>query len=248
MYGRGFEIYSTALGAETPCYTIPPTAYVPASTITHSGVTLITDHVFTRKYDLSSSPLSSKGLDSGAKAGVAVAVLAVAALLVAVWALRRRRKRERIVEEKSRSTYNSRGREDPVLESSQPHELASSDDPQSPKSAGSDWYRTRGLTPELYEENRGHIVPTGLIAPQELPGSTFIHENHPAFQTAHRSNRVSQIASLPSARSAPPSPPDSPPRSLLVSPQSPPSEPRTPPKTTMANSPVVSPLAPVRHT
>ena len=170
------------LGEETPCYTIPSTALVPATTTTMSGVAVITGHLFTRKYDL--APPRS-GLSTGATTGIAVgvALAAIAALCAfALFFLRRRRaKKRQLKAEAAAATTMSeeKGVASPVsgaqeLPSPQSH-------PNSPRSIVPVWSASQGYVFPFQGASRLPSPKPPSAAPQELPGSTFIHEHHPAF-------------------------------------------------------------------
>lgn len=209
---------------------MPTLAYVPAKTPTISGLTLITDRVFSRKYVLvprhPSTPLAP-----GAKAGIIVGAIAGAALLAAVLVLARRRNQNRLDEQSLNDDFETTEMEGRTrgLASSQAH-------PRSPRSAGSGWPLRRSVSPPNYDDGRDIPTSAKVISPQELQGNTFMHENHPAFQSSNQSESVDRQN---------PSPHTSPQRTPLRSPVHtiPRSPPASPPisHNEVEGSPVISP-------
>jgi hypothetical protein len=176
----GWQIYFTEIGGQTPCYTLPTITNVPASSSTVSGLTVITQHVFTRKYELSKAAIQgSKGLGAGAIAGISVGGVAgvgIVSILIFIF-LRRRKAR------KAPQTYfTPAGEGEMVITSpaSATHELASPHTiPRSPASGRSAWVSP--TSPPAYDQNLESIRTKARTVAQELPGSTFIFEHHPAF-------------------------------------------------------------------
>lgn len=172
----GWQVYSTAFGGQTPCYTMPTVTFAPSSTLTGSGVTLITDHLFSRKYELAVAARSS--LSTGATAGIAVgAAIGALSLLSIVVAFILRKK-------KARRTMRSDNQTEPPLPEEKPpgtprspnaHELPSPHSGSSPQSAKNQWH--------FFPSGEGTRTPPRQIV-QELPGSIFINENHPAYRSA----------------------------------------------------------------
>lgn len=201
----GWEIYTTDLAGQTPCYTMPTVAHVPAGTTTISGLTLITEHVFTRKFELSDRTMNdSKGPGAGAIAGIVVGSVAGLSFIGALVFLLRRRKTQRAPQ-----TFSPTAGGGEMLVAYPPsvmHELAT---PQglarSPDSGRSAWGSPS--SPPAYEHNVDPYRTKEGPAAQELPGSTFILEHHPAY--AGRGDEFS--ASAPS--SPPRTPGQSPPLS-----------------------------------
>lgn len=186
IWFRGWSIYGSALGGQTPCYSVPSTTYVPAMTSTISGITIITGKVFTRKYDLVPP---KTGLSTGAKAGIAIGAVAGAlalftALLFSVLRKRRaRREREKattaarglVTEEKGVSGTPVSGAQELPSPNSQP---------ASPSTVHTSWTSPPAPPGYIFPFAEASRLPTpqpvGRPA-SELPGSTFIHEHHPAF-------------------------------------------------------------------
>jgi hypothetical protein len=176
----GWQIYFTDFAGQTPCYTMPATTHVPASTSTVSGVTVVTEHVFTRKYDLSETAINgSKNLGAGVIAGIAIGgVAGLAGIGALILFFLRRRKAQ-----KAPQTFpTAAGGGEMVIASlaSVPHELASPQtQPHSPGSGRSAWVQPS--SPPAYERNVDPFRTKARPPAQELPGSTFIFEHHPAY-------------------------------------------------------------------
>jgi len=203
---RGWQIYFTDIGGQTPCYTLPTITHVPASSSTISGLTVITQHVFTRKYELSKAAVEgSKGLGAGAIAGISVgAVAGVGIISMLIFIFLRRKK----VRKAPQTYFTPAGEGEMVIASpaSATHELASPHTiPRSPASGRSAWISPS--SPPAYDQNLEPMRTKARTVAQELPGSTFIFEHHPAY-TGHEDE---------STTAAPSSPPRTPGRS---SPQS----------------------------
>lgn len=226
--GSGYSIYFSAFGAETPCFSKPSQTYLPATTAGGSQVSVITDTVFTRKYALVKP--NGPQLSPSAIAGITIgSAIAAAIPFFLVWLLRSM---------KASKAKDAEGEKDgagvtfpphePSLDTSQdineapsaaktirsPHELAS------PEGSASVPSTLKGMplaasifqspsSPPAYE------IPAAV--PLEMPGSTYIHEHHPAFGG-------SETEANP--RTPPRSPPGSPgmtasTRSPILSPSSP---------------------------
>ena len=241
-------MYYTQLGADTPCYSVPSTTVVPASTPTNVDLTLITDHVFSQKFTLV-TPKSS-GPQNGGKIGLIAgsinATLAVIVICVVVWY--RRRRARRILEANRPTTFPPT---EPTMESSMQPTVAMSEAPQTPHELPSPDPNTRspasmtgremswppgvvppGSPPGYSSPGARQSMSKASSAPQELPGSTFIHEHHPAFSSRD-----------PSASGTPTSPPMTPTRTRRESDGSPMVTPlSTPPIGAGTRSPIISPL------
>ncbi|KAK5087042.1 hypothetical protein LTR05_004213 [Lithohypha guttulata] len=218
---NGYSIYSTAIGAETPCYSKPSQTYLPASTTSDGQTTLITDTLFSRRYTLIKP--AGEQFPKGAIAGIVIGVLvALATPPLIVLFIRRM---------KTKSANKSEGVEkdgagatfppiEPTLDANQqisevaalsPQELASPDSGiQTPATyKGMPFQSPFVRSPPAYE------APASV--PVEMPGSIFMNEHHPAYTG-------SQIELTP--RTPPRSPPHSPSqtastRSPVLSPSSP---------------------------
>ncbi|KEF57800.1 uncharacterized protein A1O9_05720 [Exophiala aquamarina CBS 119918] len=182
----GFQIYYTAIGSQTPCYSDPLTKFIPASTPTVAGLTLITDHVFSQLYTVGKPATGHKKLPLGGIIGISVnAVLFLIVIVVVIWWIKRRRAR-RIAMQARSTTFPP---EEPSLQMSRApttHELDSPDEGTRSAVMKSNWPPNFGaVSPPAYDVSKGRpMAATGKPihpAPQELPGSTFIHEHHPAF-------------------------------------------------------------------
>ena len=158
---------------------MPSQTFVPAMSATMSGITVITEHIFTRKYELTTSGNLSS-LATGAKAGIAIGVCAAALVLagVVLFLLRRRRARQTTVTSRNNNMIE---RSFSLTFPPGPQELASPEGVgHSPGSARSDRPMSSG-SPPAYNLSIPRAVSGKAQSPQELPGSTFIHEHHPAY-------------------------------------------------------------------
>src|SRR3954447_8940410 len=204
---RGWQIYFSTIGAKKPCYTMPSQTFVPAMSATISGITVISEHIFTRKYELTTSA-NLGGLATGAKAGIAIGVCAGALMLagVVLFLLRRWRARHTTVTNRNNNMIE---RSFSLTFPPGPQELASPEGVgHSPGSARIDSQMSSG-SPPAYNMSIPRAVSGKVHPPQELPGSTFIHEHHPAYIGSEE----------PQQRlTAPRSPPRSPPRKSTASP------------------------------
>ena len=221
----GWQIYFTAIGAKTPCYTMPSITHVPAISPTVSGVTVITEHVFTRKFELASDVgnSSKKGFPVGAAAGIAIGVVLLASILTVFFILRHK-KQQKISQEQEAASRLSHplGAELTSGEKTPPYkpsvaELAS---PQgmtrSPESPSKTW--TSAGSPPAYNQPSEPVRSSKPLPPQELPGSTFMYEHHPAFASAPTETE----STLPASTTPPRSPPQ---------------------RSTMTASPIISPMS-----
>ncbi|KAJ9605609.1 hypothetical protein H2200_010266 [Cladophialophora chaetospira] len=189
----GYQIYYTNIGLTTPCYSIPATSYVPATTPTIAGLTLVTDHVFSQKYMLVPQKANYSGLPFGGKIAIPASIWAVIIVLigVAIWYVRRKRRLRREAEANRATTFPA---EEPAMHqistsrAATMHEL-DSPEPQatSPSRVSAGWPIIAPQSPPAYDPQT--TAPTPAItkqppAPLELPGSTYIHEHHPAYSNA----------------------------------------------------------------
>lgn len=180
-------------------------------TATVSGLTVITEHVFSRKYELTAAPVS-QGLTTGAKAGLAVGIAAVVLAIMGFTLVLVRKRRARN-QEVPKLNSNMEERPFSPIFTPGPQELASPEGHlSSPGSGRGDWPMT-SASPPAYNQTVARDSLRKQHPPQELPGSTFIYEHHPAFVGDSESRQ---------AVTAPNSPPGSPPRrspkSSVVSP------------------------------
>ena len=243
----GYQVYYTAFGVETPCYSDLATKYVPASTPTIAGLTLITDHVFARKYAVVKAS-SHKGLPLGGLIGITVnAVLFVVLIICLAWFIKRRRARKQA--EAARSTTFPP--EEPVLQMSRAptaHELDSPETAgaRSAGGTGSNWPPVfPAVSPPAYDQTKGRpgVVTNKSPVPQELPGSTFIHEHHPAFSATTGNDPLSELSPSSPPRTPTQSAVDSDKRSPLLSAVTPQTEAQSPPFV----SPLASPKLPLQE-
>lgn len=188
---------------------MPSITYVPGSTTsTVSGLTVITELVFTRKFELSDRALNGPNiLTAGAIAGIVIGAFAgIVALSALIFFYLRRRKDQRAAQMLARSPGG--GEMLVVSPASATHELASPhDQPQSP-GAGRDAWMSRASPPAYVRSGDPFRTKTRQAA-QELPGSTFIFEHHPAYTTGQEEETTTALPSSPPrtpATSSPQSP------------------------------------------
>lgn len=220
-------VYPTVLGVETPCYTVPSITLVPGTTPTISGLTLITNMVFARKYLLSApnTTTTRAGLSKGAIAGIAVgaAVLAFILALLLFWLHRRAQERKKA--ETAKSTFIPRS---PEME--EPHDFARPSELASPQSqpvtphtastgVSSNWPMGPNSPPPVYNQGAAvKALPAKMTIPQELPGSTYIYEHHPAFDSeASDRGTVSALSAVAGSDHATTSAPSEPRTSVMKS-------------------------------
>lgn len=218
---RGFSVYSAGLGAETPCYSKPTIALLPATTT--SGTALISDTVFSRRYKLVKPPPETfpKGAIAGIVVGVIVALTAPALIIFCIRRMKRNTAAQAAENEKA-GTGATFPPTEPTLDHSNladeaplhgPQELASPErGPNTPAS-------TKGLPFQSGLAQNRPTVEAPASVPIEMPGSMYMHEHHPAY-TASQSDLT------------PRTPPRSPPHS--------------PSQTASTRSPVLSPSSPFR--
>lgn len=208
-FNRGYQVYYTGIGAQTPCYSVPSSTLIPATTPTDAArLTLITQTVFAQRFELVEEN-SGGGLTGGALIGTIVGPIAAVILLaniivVCMW--RRRKVRRREAELNRATTFPPN---EPAIHPSEPpqtpHELASPDmirSPRSPQMGQINGWVSTGSSPPAYDSSRNlaGIGATKLQIPQdpqELEGSMFIHQHHPAFGT--ESTAPSTTAASPSS-------------------------------------------------
>ena len=233
--GSGYKVFSTALGAATPCYTMAATTYIATSTPTALTVQVYSNTVFSRKYTLDPHSSVNQKLSTGAIAGIAVgSVIGIIVAFVALFCIRRLRQK-RLERENENALTRSMEMEEPILGSTAPRK--GSGHPGSPRSAGSGWPIRQPGSPPTYEDARSTHTSGQPATPQELPGSMFIHEHHPAFQEHLGENE------LPNGAAAATSPPRTPTRPTThKSPISPQRTPRTP-RTDTEGTDVISPAS-----
>lgn len=177
---RGYSVYSTAIGSETPCYSTPSTILVPAATPTISGLAIITDLVFSKRYDL--EPVKSGGgFPTGGIIGITVnAVLFVCVIIAIIWYRRRKRRRQSLQAGRS-TTYPA---EEPALapesKSILPQELSSSGLAEARHNSRGFWPFGSATSPSVRGTDK-KMQRSDVMGLQELPASTYINEHHPAF-------------------------------------------------------------------
>ena len=207
----GWEVYFTGFAAQTPCVTKPSTILVPAITPTASKLAQITDHLFTRQFKLATDTKKSSGLSAGVKAGIAVGASGGSFLLAGLAFMIFRIKRNGAAANTPMSAQSANMEETALSAVVSPtaHELASPHSAlNSPGSERNEWPMASG-SPPTYDHILARPLAGKSQVPQELPGSTFILEHHPAFAS-------SDVSSQPVT--GPSSPPRSPPRGSTASP------------------------------
>lgn len=198
-------MYSTGIGEHTPCYSMLTPTVVPETTLSGS-LTLITDHVFARRYELGTSA-EQGGLSTGALAGISVAAGVVfIGSIGALW-FWRHPKMKQINSGTQKSTSflmkdSTTSMEDSAItikESTIAIPIASQPQPRSPQELASP--EQQRMSPRSTRMNFS-LWPMGALSstpcdaqkaredslkgiPQELPGSTYMHEHHPAFSGAN---------------------------------------------------------------
>jgi hypothetical protein len=234
-------VYPTELGYGTPCYTVPSITLVPGRTPTISGITIITNMVFAKKYLLSdpNATLAAVGLSKDAIAGIAIGATALAFLLAALIFWLRRRAQDRKKAEMQKPAFIPRSQE-----MEEPHDITRPSELPSPHrqpmmphtaSTGVSGNSPMGLgsPPPTYDQGAClRPLSAKMTIPQELPGSTFIYEHHPTFDTgASDRGTASKLSAATEASD----------RATTSTP----SEPRTPVAKSPESGPVHSPPAPV---
>ena len=195
---------------------MPTITHVPASTSTVSGLTVITEHVFTRKFDLSDAATRgpvSRG--AGAIAGITIGGVAGLAIIAAlIFFLLRRRTAQKVPQ--TFPTTAGGGEMVVTSPASAAHELASPHTlPHSPGSGRSAWISPS--SPPAYEHNIDPYRAKTRPVAQELPGSTFIFEHHPAYTGQENESATATPSSPP--RTPGRTPPQSPHAKTTSSPQ-----------------------------
>ncbi|EXJ81875.1 hypothetical protein A1O1_07940 [Capronia coronata CBS 617.96] len=180
----GYQVYYTAIGAQTPCYSDPATKFIPASTPTVSGLTLITDHVFSEMYMLVKPGSSHSSLPLGGKIGIIINAVLFVGVIIAVFIYIRRRRAKAAAQAARSTTFPP---EEPALQMSQAPNTHELDSPEakagSPGAANPNWPIFPVSSPPAYEQAKKRSLSNKLSSPQELPGSTYIHEHHPAYSS-----------------------------------------------------------------
>ena len=178
---NGWAVYPSTIAGQLPCFTTPALPLIAPST-TGSGSTpsIISSQLFTYRYTL--EPPAPVTLSSGAQAGIGVgaAAGALSVASIALCLIRRRRHAQAI-----RAATVPRS----------PYEAPLDFSPKTPASAhtfGQVATRSTPQTPAVSELPSPPlpISPSRSVFPQqqpvdavatELPGSTFLHEHHPAY-------------------------------------------------------------------
>ena len=185
----GWSIYTSAFAGQTPCYTTPPLPLVPPTATASNGalVSVISNQLFALRYDLAQP---KGGLSGGAKAGIAIGVIAgvvfFAALAFCIVRARKRRTQaagsnfdqrtvgdESMADERKSTTFSNRASNNGPGDYAS--ELAS---PSAPARSERNMWLSNATSPQSMTATTATQLPS---PPNELPGSTFIHEHHPAY-------------------------------------------------------------------
>jgi hypothetical protein len=163
---------------------------VPETTLSGSDLSLITDHVFAKRYVLATTP-ERGGLSTGALVGIAVGAAAVFILSIGALWFWRHRKIKQINNPQKSTTFPPEDPTLPMSEASQPapqspQELASPEQqgmsPRSPRMNLSLWPMGPLSSAPSYTSEAAKAREESLKGvPQELPGSTYMHEHHPMY-------------------------------------------------------------------
>jgi hypothetical protein len=144
-------------------------------------VTLITDHVFAQKYVVV-SPKKKKEPELGAIIGAPLNGILVIAIGIFIY-IKLKKRRAAKAAAAATTTYPP---EEPTLQMSRAptaHELDSPEaQARTPVANTANWPIFPLSSPPAYE-GKSRPMSAKPTVPQELPGSMFIHEHHPAFST-----------------------------------------------------------------
>lgn len=165
---------------------------IPVSTPTIPNLSVITNQVFAERFILVEPPSTRRRLPLGALIGIPLnAVLLVVIIIVVILCLRRRKQRR----EASLARATTFPPFEPRLQMSDvnnPHELANPvGQAQSPRTPVTSWTGWPGSSPPSYDHSRIVTSPIKLTPAQELPGSTYIHEHHPALSNSRTRTETS---------------------------------------------------------
>ena len=177
---NGWAVYSSTIAGQLPCFTTPalPLASPPMTRSAGPAPTVISLQLFTLRYQLQTS---QPGLSIGAQAGIGVgaAVGALLCALLTVFIIRRRQHALAIrAATVPRSVYEAPQDFTPKTPASQFTfgSTIASTSPQAPtRSELPSLPAPMSHTRSIFQEVR----PTTPV--MELPGSTFLHEHHPAY-------------------------------------------------------------------
>ena len=204
----GWSVYSSTIAGHIPCYTTPALPLVapsvPAAAAGAPSPSIISNQLFTLRYPLAQS---SSALSSGAIAGIAVGAIAGAALLALAmfFLVRRRRSHASAIRAATVRSRHARELEPEEFSPTTPKTPGSGGGAPSASASGagdgvsrSATTRTAGADPVSAHPSELPSPPSasptnrsqwggggGATTPAtELPGSTFLHEHHPALAGA----------------------------------------------------------------
>ncbi|MCJ1463221.1 hypothetical protein MMC07_001826 [Pseudocyphellaria aurata] len=185
----GWSIYTSAFAGQTPCYSNPPLPLIPPTTSpnpANASISVISTKIFSLAYALAPPPSLGPSLSSGAKAGIAIGVLvgALAAVAISFFVLLRRRRA------KASAKASANDEAGPVVASTEYRNSATLSNAIPPQEHISE-LPSPGIMDgrsSWFPQSPAQPPPISPIAsalpaqpPEELPGSTYMHEHHPAF-------------------------------------------------------------------
>lgn len=180
----GWSIYATAFAGQTPCYSTPPLPLIAPTASpnpANASISVISTKVFTLPYALA-PPSIGPALSAGAKAGIAIGALvgALAAVAIGFFVLLRRRRNKASANDEFGPGATPTGNRDSAAFSNRtaPPEHISELPSPGPNDGRSSWFPQAMVPPPPLSP-----TPSELPAqpPEELPGSTYMHEHHPAY-------------------------------------------------------------------
>ena len=198
----GWSVYTSTIAGHLPCYTTPALPLVapsvPAAAAGAPAPSVINNQLFTLRYPLTQP---SSALSSGAIAGVAVGSIAGVALFASaiLFLMRRRRSRAAAIRAATVRSQHDREMEPEEFSPTTPKTPGSGGAPSTP-GGGDGMSRSATTRTGVADPVSAHpselpspptVSPTrsnwfgGVTSPAtELPGSTYLHQHHPAMAGA----------------------------------------------------------------